>query len=96
MAELHTLLTYAELSRILGISAGTLRNAVCSGRFPRPIATCFGPRFTEAHYQWAVNGGKLKPTRALISSTPPAQPPVPPRRRGRPRIAQSHGKGGVA
>ena len=75
------LLSYASLAQLLDVSVGTLRNKVSAGRFPKPFSTPFGPRFTAEHIDFAIN------------HTPPAPAT---RSRGRPRIAQSLGKGGAA
>lgn len=77
------LYSYDSFARLLDCAEKTIRNAVSAGRFPRPLQTIFGPRFTAEHLDFALNFQKSAP-----ASTP--------RPRGRPRIAQSLGKGGAA
>jgi hypothetical protein len=78
------LYSYTTLAKILDCSAKAIRNKVSSGKFPRPIPTQFGPRFTDQHLDFALNFRRLPDASAA------------PRPRGRPRIAQSFGKGGAA
>lgn len=78
--QLPLLLPFRDFAAWAGISTGTLRNAVSSGKFPKPIQTPFGPRFTDQHVKFVLNPPKKAPTT---------------RGRGRPRIAQALGKGGA-
>lgn len=74
--------SYNEFSNLFGASPKTLRNKVCRGEFPPPIKTALGVRFTSEHLRYALDPDQFAPK--------PAK-----RGRGRPRIADQRGKGGV-
>ena len=73
--------TYSAFSELFGVAPQTLRNKVSAGQFPAPVKTAFGPRFTQKHFEYALN-----PPRHSDDSVP--------RQRGRPRIARSQKAGG--
>ena len=73
--------TYSAFSALFGVAPQTLRNKVSAGQFPAPVKTAFGPRFTQKHFEYALN-----PPRQSDDSVP--------RQRGRPRIARSQKAGG--
>ena len=73
--------TYSAFSELFGVAPQTLRNKVSAGQFPAPVKTAFGPRFTQKHFEYALN-----PSRQPDDSVP--------RQRGRPRIARSQKTGG--
>ena len=73
--------TYSAFSALFGVAPQTLRNKVSAGQFPAPVKTAFGPRFTQKHFEYALN-----PPRQSDDSVP--------RQRGRPRIAHSQKAGG--
>jgi hypothetical protein len=87
--------TYAQFAEIFGITPESLRNSVSAGRFPKPLPTIFGPRFTDEHIHLALKTKNRAVTPQKKRHTPPARP-APTRPRGRPRIAQAQGKGGAA
>jgi hypothetical protein len=74
--------SYNDFSNLFGASPKTLRNKVSRGEFPPPIKTAFGVRFTSEHLRYALDPDQF--------ATKPAK-----RGRGRPRIAEQRGKGGV-
>lgn len=74
--------TYTSFSKLFGVAPQTLRNKVSAGLFPAPVQTAFGPRFTQQHFDFALN-----PPRKTDDSRSQG--------RGRPRIAPSLGKGGA-
>uniref|UniRef100_E6QA67 Uncharacterized protein n=1 Tax=mine drainage metagenome TaxID=410659 RepID=E6QA67_9ZZZZ len=74
--------SYNEFSNLFGSSPKTLRNKVSRGEFPPPIKTALGVRFTSEHLRYALDPDQFAPK--------PAK-----RGRGRPRIAEQRGKGGV-
>ena len=73
--------TYSAFSALFGVAPQTLRNKVSAGQFPAPVKTAFGPRFTQKHFEYALN-----PPRQSDDSVP--------RQRGRPRIVRSQKAGG--
>ncbi len=73
--------TYSAFSALFGVAPQTLRNKVSAGQFPAPVKTAFGPRFTQKHFEYALN-----PPRQSDDSVP--------RQRGRPRIAHGQKAGG--
>ena len=74
--------SYNEFSNLFGSSPKTLRNKVSRGEFPPPIKTALGVRFTSEHLRYALDPDQFAPKPAKRS-------------RGRPRIAEQRGKGGV-
>ncbi|MBU2755030.1 hypothetical protein HFU84_03850 [Acidithiobacillus sp. CV18-2] len=50
------LYTYRSFSQIIDVSEKTVRNKVCSGSFPPPIQTIFGPRFSQEHIDFVLSG----------------------------------------
>ncbi|MFA7495890.1 MAG: helix-turn-helix domain-containing protein [Acidithiobacillus sp.] len=73
------LYSYADVAQLLSCAPQTIYNGVSSGRFPRPLKTGVGLRFTAAMIQQIIVGDP---------PPVPAQPSPPVKRsRGRPRIA---------
>lgn len=86
--------TYADFAQIFSVTVESLRNAVSAGRIPKPCQTIFGPRFSDEHLNYAIHTRN----KAVTPRPKKIQTPPPPenRGRGRPRIAQTLGKGGAA
>ncbi|OFC61362.1 hypothetical protein BAE30_05175 [Acidithiobacillus caldus] len=79
------LYSYKSLAALLDCSPKAIRNKVSAGLFPAPVKTAFGPRFTQQHLDFVLSYNQRAPAAAA----------APKRPRGRPRIAQTLGKGGA-
>ncbi|MDD2748774.1 hypothetical protein [Acidithiobacillus sp.] len=78
--------TYRTLSERIPCAEKTLRNMVSLGRFPRPIQTLFGPRFSQEHLALALSEKSPQQPQQTDSTHP---------KRGRPPLALGK-KGGAA
>jgi predicted DNA-binding transcriptional regulator AlpA len=84
---------YNDVANLLSCAAQTIYNGVSTGRFPKPLKTGVGLRFTAEMIRQIIAGEPPQPP------VPAQQSPIAKRPRGRPRIATQtpmRSQGGVA
>lgn len=72
---------YDDVAKLLSCAPQTIYNGVSSGRFPRPLKTGVGLRFTAEMIRQII---ACEPPQPIV---PAQESPIAKRSRGRPRIA---------
>lgn len=73
--------SYNDVAKLLSCASQTIYNGVSTGRFPKPLKTGVGRRFTAEMIRQIIACEPPQP------SVPAQQSPIAKRPRGRPRIA---------